>query len=97
MCLRSRGPATRRTQERNGRRSDHGPPAVPVGRGSGHVHAPARGQTIRADGANKSTAEIEAEVRQKLADAGLPNARVSVTKTTLEGKPGKMVTIEVGK
>lgn len=46
---------------------------------SGSVYAYARDQmiTINADG--KSAAELEAEIRQRLAEAGVPDASVSVT------------------
>lgn len=52
---------------------------------SGNVYAFARDRTIRVRSTGKSAAQIEAEIRQKLREAGLPNATVSVT----EPVPGK--------
>ena len=46
---------------------------------SGSVYAYAREHVIRIQGAGRTTAEIEAAIRQRLSEEGLTNTRVSVT------------------
>jgi len=46
---------------------------------SGNVYAYARDHVIRVETSGKSAAQIEAEIRQQLADAGLTQTQVSVT------------------
>jgi hypothetical protein len=49
-----------------------------IERVSGSVYAMAQDQVIRVASAGKTAAQIEDEIREKLADAGIPDARVSV-------------------
>jgi hypothetical protein len=44
---------------------------------------------------NKSAAELEAEIRNQLALAGIPDARVSVTDEIVNGKPARKYKVEV--
>lgn len=46
---------------------------------SGNVYAFARDRMITVETAGKSAAQIEGEIRQRLAEAGIPDANVSVT------------------
>lgn len=46
---------------------------------SGSVYAFARDRMITVETAGKSAAQIESEIRQRLAEAGIPDANVSVT------------------
>jgi len=45
----------------------------------------------------RRAAYLDALVGRKFADAGLRNAKVSVTGTMLQSKPGNMITIDAGK
>lgn len=46
---------------------------------SGNVYAFAADQVIRIEGTNKTAAQLESEIRQRLTEAGVPDAQVSVT------------------
>jgi len=59
---------------------------------SGSVYAFARDVVIKVDMTDKSAAQVESEIRQKLADAGIPNAQVSVTES---GENQQKVTMEM--
>jgi len=48
-------------------------------RTSGNVYAFARDRMITVESAGKSAAQLEAEIRQRFAEAGVPDAKVSVT------------------
>jgi len=50
-----------------------------VERVSGSVYAMARDQVIRIESVGKTAAELEAEIRDRLIEAGVPNPEVSVT------------------
>lgn len=53
---------------------------------TGSVYAYARDHVIEVDIAGKSAAQIESEIRQGLADAGVTNTQVSVTKDGTDGQ-----------
>ena len=59
---------------------------------SGSVYAYAQDLVIRVSTDGKTSAQIEAEIRQRFADAGIPDAKVSVTD---EGPNQRKVTLEV--
>jgi len=40
-------------------------------------------------GRRRRAAHLDAQVGRKLAEAGFPNTKVSVSETTLAGKPGR--------
>lgn len=61
---------------------------------SGNVYAFARDQVIRIQADGKSPAQLETEIRQKLAEAGVTNAQVSVTGEKSDGKEKLQVKIE---
>ena len=61
---------------------------------SGSVYAYARDQVIKVDIANKTPAQIEAEIRQGLANAGITNAQVLVTEDPAVGKEGLKLMLE---
>lgn len=58
---------------------------------SGTVYALARDVLIKVDVTDKSAAQVESEIREKLAAAGIPDARVSVT----DGDHNQKVTMEM--
>ena len=57
---------------------------------SGNVYAFAAEQVIRIEGTNKTAAQLESEIRQRLSQAGVPDAQVKVT-----DQPGGGRNIEV--
>jgi hypothetical protein len=57
---------------------------------SGSVYAYARDRVIRISTDGKSAAQLESEIRQRLAESGVPNAEVSVTDF---GENGRKITI----
>lgn len=59
---------------------------------SGSVYAYAQDLVIRVSTDGKTAAQIESEIRQRFADAGIPDAKVSVTD---EGANQRKVTLEV--
>lgn len=63
---------------------------------TGSVYAYARDHVISIDVDGKSAAQIESEIRQGLADAGVTNAQVSVTKDGTNGE-GLRVKVEATK
>ena len=61
------------------------------------VYAYARDRVIEISVDNKSAPQLEAEIRQRLAEAGLPNAQVSVTDKTDGDKVGQEIQIKAKK
>ncbi len=57
----------------------------------------ARDNLIRIPVDNRSAAEIEAEIRNQFALAGIPDAQVSVTEEVVNGRPARKVKVEVDK
>jgi hypothetical protein len=55
----------------------------------------ARDNLIRIPVDDKSAAELEAEIKNQLAMAGLPDAKVSVTDEVINGKPARKFKVEV--
>ena len=64
---------------------------------SGSVYAYARDRVIEVSIDGKSAAEIEAEIKQGLADAGVPDAQVSVTRNDASGKQELKLTVDAQK
>jgi type IV pilus biogenesis protein CpaD/CtpE len=64
---------------------------------SDNVYAYARDRVIEISVDNKSAPQLEAEIRQRLAEAGLPNAQVSVTDRTDGDKVAQEIKIKANK
>lgn len=59
------------------------------------VYAYARDQVIQISLDDKSAPELEAEIRQRLVEAGIPDAVVSVSDEMVNGKPAQKVRVEM--
>ena len=64
---------------------------------SNSVVAYAMDTIIRIPVDNKSAAELEAEIRNSFAAAGIPDAQVSVTEEIVNGKPARKYKVEVNR
>ncbi|MGH7726352.1 MAG: hypothetical protein ACREOU_13070 [Candidatus Eiseniibacteriota bacterium] len=64
---------------------------------SGNVYAFARDRVIQIPIEGKDAAQLEAEIRQQLAAAGITDAVVSVTDEPLNGRTARKVTVEAHK